>query len=150
MPHPLEKFLAAHDWDALGRLNSWELKRWAGAENLLLFTLKARDGERYHVLLDCAGYPESAPSAVFVNDQGSKVDSMAWPTGTPRFYEVVKPPPNCFLCMPLTREGLTYHPDWRSNPQAKPWNRATNTLMDMLNYLDRLLGSMDYTGRSGR
>lgn len=147
MPHPLEAFLAAHDWDALRRLNGWELTRWAGAENLLRFSLTARDGERYHLLLDCSDYPDSAPSVVFVNDQGSKTDPRAWPAGTPRFYEVVKPPPHCFLCMPLTREGLTHHPDWNQDPQAKPWNKDANTLMDVLNYIDRLLGSKDYIER---
>ena len=147
MSHPLSDFLAAHDWDRIKRVNGWRLSRRDEDPDILIFELQAMDGEEYRALVECSGYPDQAPSVVFVNDKGSASDPRAWPKGTGRFHEVVKPPPHCFLCMPLIREGLAHHGDWRDNPRVRAWNSQVHTLMDVLNYLQRLLHSQDYQGR---
>lgn len=148
MPHPLSDFLAAHDWDTLARINGWKLTLWKDDPDLICFELRAKDGQWYRVLLDCTGYPDQAPGVVFVDDQGNKNELRAWPAGTPQFYDVVKHPPHCFLCMPLTREGLAHHAEWRNDPTKNPWNGRKHTLLDVLNYLQRLLRSRDYIERS--
>lgn len=141
MSTPLDDFWAAHDWVALERVNGWVVSR--EGERVRLSVL-ARDGERYLVQLGCDGYPATAPSTVFINEAGSARDKRAWPVGTGKFHEVVKVPDNCFLCMPLTREGLAHHPDWKGQPGA--WNERSS-LLDLFNYLRRLLNGPDYAGR---
>lgn len=138
----LDDFLRAHDWDLLRRVNGWDIERH---RDLVFFSLVARDGERYRTRFECSGYPDEAPSVLFVNTEGSTLDPTAWPRGTANFHAVVKPPPHCFLCMPLTREGLQHHGEWRTTRAA--WNPGRHTLMDLFNYLQRLLDSTDYQGR---
>jgi hypothetical protein len=140
----LDEFMAAHPWETLEAANGWRLRRDG---DRIEFDLTARDGEAYTARLLCDNYPRAAPSVVFVDAQGSPSGSRAWPKGNGRFFEVVKPPPNCFLCMPLTREGLAHHSDWLRDPAKKPWDAERSTLMDVFNYLQRLLSGPDYTGR---
>jgi hypothetical protein len=143
MASDLDAFFDGADLAFLERANGWQISR---SEDLVFMKLTARDGERYRVRIGCDGYQPRPPSVAFVDDAGSVGTAQAWPTGAPTFLEVVKPPPNCFLCMPLTREGLQHHPDWIRQPGA--W-RAANSLNDLFNYLHRLLNGPDYTGRGG-
>jgi hypothetical protein len=137
----LDEFMASQDWDLLRVANGWNVTRDG---DRLLFELTARDGERYAVRLLCDDLPRRAPSVVFVDHQGSPSTMRAWPRGNE---QVVKVPPSCFLCMPLTREGLQHHPEWRSNPAVNAW-REESSLMEVFNYLQRLLTSSDYAGRA--
>lgn len=140
----INSFMKSLDLDFLYKVNGWKIEM---ENDLVKFELSARDGERYIALFDCSNYPTLAPGAVFVNDKGSKMDPKAWPTGNDKFLSVVKPPPHCFLCMQLVREGLQHHPDWRTNPKVDSWDSTKHSLKDILNYLDRLLSSPDYFGR---
>ncbi len=140
----LAEFLAAHPWDALEVANGWRVRRDG---DRVEFDLTARDGEPYTARLLCDDYPRRAPSVVFVDAQGSPSTPKAWPKGNGRFLEVLKPPPHCFICMPLTREGLAHHTNWLSDHTMNPWNAERSTLMDVFNYLQRLLSGPDYTGR---
>lgn len=143
----LDKFFASRDLGVVQRSSGWKIERSATDAEVVFITLNARDGERYRAMCLCAGYPNTPPSVAFVNDDGSKADPRAWPSGNQAFHEEVKPPPNSFLCMPLTREGLAHHPGWRDDPAAKAWNGARHTLMDIFNHLQRLLMSSNYLGR---
>jgi hypothetical protein len=49
--------------------------------------------------------------------------------------------------MPLTREGLQHHGEWKTNPDADAWNGEQHTLLDIFNRLKRLLNSQNYFGR---
>ncbi len=147
MASPLSDFLRAQDWATLRRLNGWDLQPWNDEDDLLLFRLKARDGEEYRALIDCTGYPTDPPGVVFVNEAGASSDPCAWPYGDSDLDGIVKPPPNCFLCMPLTREGLRHHPEWIRNQEARPWDGTRTSLMDLLNFLHRLLHSSHYKRR---
>lgn len=140
----LDEFMTSQDWDLLKAVNGWDVARDG---DRLLFELTARDGERYAVRLLCDDLPRRAPSVVFVDDAGSHAVPRAWPRGNGRFFEVVKLPPNSFLCMPLTREGLQHHPQWRDTPSINAW-REGSSLMEVFNYLQRLLSSPDYGGRA--
>lgn len=141
MSSPLDDFWAAGNWTALERVNGWTVTRDG---DRVRFSLPARDGQRYLVQLGCDGYPGKAPSVVFINEAGSALDPASWPTGVREFHSVVKPPPASFLCMPLTREGLAHHAEWRARPDA--WNDRSNLLL-IFNCLGRLLGGSEYTGR---
>jgi hypothetical protein len=83
----------------------------------------------------------------FINAQGSDGDRKAWPDGNSVFCEVVKLPPESFLCTDLTREGFAHHADWISRPTA--WKGTTHTLLNLFNYIqDDLLNSVNYQGRA--
>ena len=113
----------------------------------MLFTLAAKDGEKYTVRNECSGYPETAPSVVFVNADGSKSDAKAWPTGDGEFTQIVHGPPECFMCTSLTREGLAHHNDWKNDASKNPWHGAKHNLMSIFNLVSRLLNGRHYTGR---
>lgn len=140
----LEEFFASYDAEAFKAANDWEVVRDG---DLVRFHLVARDRERYTLLFDCHGYSAQAPGAAFINAEGSKNDPKAWPKGNARFYEWVKLPPNSFICMPLTREGLAHHEDWRNNPAIR-WDGTRHTLLDLFNFFHRLLHAADYEGRA--
>ena len=139
----LEQFFARADLPVLLGMTGWSLERRG---EVVTFGVTARDNERYRVRLGCDGYPASAPSALFINAEGQSADPRAWPHGDAGFLSVVKPPPNCFLCMPLTREGLAHHNHWK-NENVNAWNPNVHTLLDLLNYLQRLLNSQGYLRR---
>jgi len=143
MSAELDAFFADSTWQLPARINGWEVVRDG---DLVYFSLSAKDGEKYRVRFGCDGYPGRAPSVVFVNQQGDKSDPRAWPAGDGQFQQVVKPPSHCFLCMPLTREGLEHHRDWASNPATSPWT-SKSTLLDLFNYLHRLLNGGQYQRR---
>lgn len=139
----IESFFNNHSWDLLKKLNGWKINK--RNDYLIEFELPAKDGEKYKVLFDCNGYPDIAPGVVFVNCEGSALDPKAWPKGSTAFHNVVKPPPNCFLCIPITKEGLHHHKEWIGSPSA--WNPSKHSLMNVINYIHRLLNSPDYIGR---
>lgn len=143
MSAELDAFLADPTWQLPAQLNGWEVVRDGG---LVYFSLSAKDGEKYRVRFGCDGYPNSAPSVVFVNPQGDKTDPRAWPAGNGEFQKVVKRPSHCFLCMPLTREGLKQHGEWSGNQATAPWS-SKNSLLDLFNYLHRLLNGGQYEKR---
>src|SRR5690242_10642942 len=106
MVDKLGEFLARHDWEVLRAIKGWQVERDAVAAEVVRLTLSARDGERFTVRFICDNYPDAAPGVTFINAAGSTTDPTAWPAGNAAFYEVVKPPPQSFLCTDLTREGF--------------------------------------------
>ena len=143
MKSALDVFWESQDWTTLKRVNDWDVER--EGERILL-TLPARDGERYKLLCLCNEYPKLAPSVAFINNEGSKSDRRAWPTGNSNFHQIVKLPADSFLCFELSREGLNHHNDWRA--QANAWNGTKHTIMNIFNVVHRLLQSHDYMGRA--
>ena len=147
MSDNIGQFLASHDWDLLKQVKGWQVERDDKASDVVRLSLSAPDGERYVVRFVCDGYPAQAPSVTFINSTGSESDKTAWPAGNTVFYEVVKHPPNSFICTDLTREGFRQHPNWIGGRTA--WNGKTHTLMNLFNYIqDDLLNSVNYQGRA--
>jgi len=144
VPMNLDELMASRHWARLGELYGWCARR---SDDLIVVELEARDGEWYSVLLDCPDYPAVPPNVGFVDGEGSLMDPEAWPAGTPRFHEVVKPPPACFLCMPLTRQGMSAHQEWTSTSRVGAWDPERHTLLDIVNYVQLLLRSKQYLGR---
>jgi hypothetical protein len=149
MSQSLDEFFATRDWSALESVSGWSATRDEADQDIVYLAVKARDGEQYRVRCICDGYPSEPPSVAFVNDSGSKDDVRAWPRGTPELDQEVKAPPSCFLCMPLTREGLAHHPNWRTEFPEQAWSPAKHTLLDIFNRVRRLLHADYYTGRGG-
>lgn len=148
MADKLGEFLASNDWELLRTIKGWQVERDSVAADVVRLTLSARDGERYTVRFVCDGYPDTAPSVVFINSAGSPTDRTAWPAGNDEFYRVVKLPPASFLCTDLTREGFAHHSEWMNRPTA--WKGSIHTLMHLFNYIqDDLLNSANYHGRAG-
>lgn len=143
----LDEFFAAHDWAALEGATGWSVVRDENDKERVLLSLKASDGEAYQVLFLCDGYPQRAPSVAFVNAAGSKSDPRAWPRGDNEFFQEVKPPPNSFVCMPLTREGIAHHADWLTSETSDVWNPERHTLVSLFNRMHRLLNGPYYQGR---
>lgn len=150
MAQSLDEFFSSRDWTALESLWGWSVSRDELDGSVVFLALKARDGEPYRVRLICDGYPSSPPSVAFVNAAGAKEDDTAWPRGSNELDQEVKPPPSCFLCMPLTREGLAHHPNWRTEFPDQVWDGNKHTLLDIFNRIQRLLHASYYTGRRGR
>jgi hypothetical protein len=136
--------LPADGLTALQEVTGWAITQ---ADNIVTVVLTARDGERFRLRLWCDGYPGTAPSVAFVDEEGSKAVPGSWPRGNVSFHEIVKLPPASFLCMPLTREGLAHHGDWKTNPKVNSWDGAKHTVFDVINAVQRLLRSSEYEGR---
>lgn len=147
MPHSLDELFALLDVESCKRVNGWEIRRRADNVDVVLFTVPAMDEEMYSVRCECTSYSESPPGVVFINAEGSQVDPKAWPAGDAEFDQIVKPPPSCFLCVPLTREGLQYHNEWRGDTTKDPWNGSKHSLKDVFNLVHRLLNGPHYRGR---
>lgn len=139
----LDNFWDALDRELLGQVHGWEFARQG---DLVYFSLSARDSERYRLRIACDGYRSNPPDPVFVDADGVKTTKSAWPNGDNYFHQYIKPPPNCFICMPLSRTGLQKHNEWKS-PGIDAWNAEKHSLMDLCNFFYRLLNSSHYTGR---
>lgn len=143
----LQSYLNGLDLPRIRKRSGYLIERCADNADVVYVVLLAKDGQSYRLRFKCDGYPEKPPSAVFTDEAGSSNTPTAWPKGDPVFMQVVKPPPNCFLCTDLTREGLAHHPDWANGPTA--WNSKRHTLMTLINYISHnLLNSTDYEGRN--
>lgn len=147
MVQTLNEFFTSRDWAQLQAATGWKVSRDPDDVERVFLVLPARDGEVYRVLCLCDGYPQTPPSVSFVDEKDSKTTRSAWPRGNAEFDREVKPPPNCFLCMPLTREGLAHHQEWKTNPAADAWNPTRHSLMDIFNRVHRILNGTDYLGR---
>jgi len=146
MADKIDDFLASHEWRLLESLKRWRVERDKDNPDVIRLELFARDDEKYLVRFLCDGYPNTVPSVKFITAQGSYSDKSAWPAGNAVFHEVVKIPPDSFLCTDLTREGFNHHADWLGRPTA--WNGNKHTLMTLFNYIQDLLNSDDYQSRA--
>jgi hypothetical protein len=144
----LDQFLHSFDHSLWEQVNGWSVVRDVENSDIVRLKLPARDGETYIIRCKCDGYPALAPSVKFVNAEGSENDKFAWPSGDAEFGKIVKPPPHCFLCMPLTREGLQHHQDWLQAQNTNPWNADKHSLQDVFNFLKRILHEEHYLGRT--
>src|SRR5690348_14668555 len=140
----LDDFWTGLNFEQLKRVHDWDFER---EDHLVYVLMPARDGERFRILFLCDGYRARAPDPVFVDSEGSKMNKNAWPRGDSSFDQYVKPPPNAFICMPLSRAGLERHAEWRNDPKADPWDPKKHSLLDQINFIHRLLHSTQYQGR---
>ena len=139
----LDDIMGATNWNVLKNLKGWLVTRKG---DVVTIEMSAKDSQRYHIALLCNRYPMEAPSVAFVNSQGNKMDRSAWPMGRGLLADILKHPPQAFLCTELTREGLAHHAEWKGLQTA--WNGDHHTIIDVFNLIQRLLNSDGYTGRA--
>lgn len=137
----LDTFLGAPYVQEAFRRHGWDVERDG---DTLYVSLLARDGEAYLLRLKADDYPRKPPSVLFVDPETKSTKVLgAWPNDDKQYF---KPPDDEFICMPLTREGLQRHQDWKDLPDA--WNPARNTLADIVSWAHRFLRSPLYLGRT--
>jgi hypothetical protein len=112
-----------------------------------LIGITARDGREYALRFNCAGYPQSPPTAgpwdtarnaVLPFDQwprskGGRVGSVFrtnWKNGTA-------------LYLPCDRESIAGHDNWRNEMPSKIWN-PTEGIVQYLELVHELLNCGDY------
>lgn len=136
-------------WNGLDRQQLENVQGWRFTRDgeIVYVSLPARDKERYRILFLCGGYNTRAPDPVFVDDQGSKMTKTAWPRGDSYFDQYIKPPPHCFVCMPLSRTGIEKHPEWLQDPTSDVWDPKKHSLLNLVNFFSRLLNEEHYAGR---
>lgn len=124
--------------------------RWrlvAVAWPFAFFGVFAKDGREYVLRLNCAGYPQMAPTGgpwdlktnqilafeLWPRGQGGRVSAVFrtdWKNGTA-------------LYLPCDRESLVGHDNWRREMPSKIW-RPVDGIVQYLELVHELLQSRDY------
>jgi hypothetical protein len=141
----LAEWLATGELAHFAKLNDWAVKSYAEKPGMFRITMDAKDGAVYHLRADWSSCP-AAPSVVFCDENLKKEVPSAWPIGTSLFMDYVKPPTNCFLCCPYTKEGFEHHAEWLQHVGPR-WRISESTLVDTLLFIQGLLHGPTYTGR---
>lgn len=111
----------------------------------------AKDGREYVLRLNCAGYPQVAPT-------GGPWDLLAgrilafdlWPRGRGGRVSAVFRTDwkgGAALYLPCDRESLVGHENWRRDTPSKIW-RPADGVVQYLELVHELLQSRDYTPRA--
>jgi len=111
---------------------------------------RANAPERFHVLLDLAGYRSTSPTGAFW-DQAAKtaLPTAKWPKGKPdsRFAKVFRTDWNNAVAFyhPYDRHAAGTHKDWAQKMPHLIWT-VQHTIVDYLTEFHALLNSGDYVG----
>ena len=114
----------------------------------VLIGITARDGREYVLRFNCAGYPQTPPTAgpwdvireaalasdLWPRSQGGRVAAVFnfnWKNGTT-------------LYLPCDREAIAGHDNWRTEMPSKIWNPAAG-IVHYLELVHELLNCRDYT-----
>ncbi len=131
------------------RLGEVERRWWLIAVGwpFACFGVVAKDGREYALRLNCAGYPQAAPTGgpwdmktgrilafdLWPRGQGGRVSAVFrtdWKTGTA-------------LYLPCDRETFVGHDNWRREMPSKIW-RPADGIVQYLELVHELLQSRDY------
>lgn len=113
----------------------WELQEVV--RHLVYVVMTARDGERYHLELQCDSYGSEPIRGRFVDSGSLACVSTAWPTGNATFAGWFKWSPNeLFICWPGDRGGIEHHADWRA---LQHWCKTSNQLVQYLEFIRQCL-----------
>ena len=113
-----------------------------------LIGVTAKDGREYVLRFDCAGYPQTAPTAApwdvirqsllafdsWPRSKGGRLGAVFnhnWKNGTA-------------LYLPCDREAIAGHDNWRTEMPSKIWN-PTVGIVHYLELVHELLNCGDYT-----
>lgn len=113
----------------------------------VFFAVAAKDGREYVLRLNCAGYPQAAPTGgpwdmktgtvlafdLWPRGRGGRVSAVFrtdWKSGTA-------------LYLPCDRGSLAGHDNWRSEMPSKIW-RPADGIVQYLELVHELLQSRDY------
>lgn len=90
----------------------------------------ARDGRRFTLRFECAGYPEVAPTATLWDlDEQQQLPAGLWPHGG-RVSQVFNPAwkAGAALYLPCDRESIIGHANWLTEHPWLIWNPARGLL----------------------
>jgi len=129
-------------------------KRWrlvSLAWPFVYITITANDGHEYVFRFNCAGYPQSPPTAGPWDVTQSRVLPFAqWPrSGGGRLGAVFRTDwkNGTALYLPCDRESITGHDNWRTEMPSKIWKPAEG-IVQYLELVHELLNSGDYSSPS--
>ncbi len=147
---PYLRAFVAYVQNAACRLGQTE-GRWRLVDVCWPFALigvAAKDGREYVLRLNCAGYPQVAPTGgpwdVTLNQV---LTFYRWPRGRGgRVSAVFRPDwkSGTALYLPCDRESFVGHDNWRSEMPSKMW-RAADGIVQYLELVHELLQSRDYS-----
>ncbi len=147
---PDERALRADLGKAPFRLGQAE-GRWRLAEinwPLTLIGVTARDGREYLLRFNCAGYPQSPPTAGPWDPVKNTVLAFdRWPrSGGGRMGSVFRPDwkSGTALYLPCDREAIAGHENWRTEMPSKIW-RPHEGITQYLEIVHELLNCRDYS-----
>lgn len=113
-----------------------------------LIGVAAKDGREYVLRLNCAGYPQVAPTGGPWDVTLNQVLTFdRWPRGRGgRVSAVFRPDwkSGTALYLPCDRESFVGHDNWRSEMPSKMW-RAADGIVQYLELVHELLQSRDYS-----
>jgi hypothetical protein len=122
----------------------WELEALAWPH--ALFTVTARDGSAFLLRLDCAGYPDSAPTGTFWDKEaGAPLRAAQWPRAGPRVGQSLRTDwqGGTALYIPCDRLSIVGHDNWRSLYPAWLWDSVVG-IAKYLELIHNLINGADY------
>jgi len=132
------RFLSGED---RGRWQFKELK-WP----YLYVLLKARDGRKFALRLNCSGFPAAPPTGTFWDlSTDRRLDFDRWPRGGERISLAFKPSwkNGDALYIPCDRESLAGHDGWVAQYPQLIW-KPSKGITHYLEVVHELLQSRDY------
>jgi hypothetical protein len=149
MSAPDERAFQADAAKAAFRLGTAE-KRWrlCGINwPFVLIAVTAKDGREFVLRFNCAGYPETPPTAGLWNPELDQIlEFEKWPQGNSGRVSAVfrKEWKNgTALYLPCDRVTIEGHENWRTEMPSKIW-RPSVGIVHYLEFVHELLNSKDY------
>lgn len=146
---PDQRAFEADITKAVFRLGALE-ERWrlhSVSWPFVLIEVRARDGRLYALRFNCAGYPQTAPTAgPWDTTQNTILQFNQWPRGNGgRVTAVFRTDwkNGTALYLPCDRESIVGHDNWRVQMPSKIW-RPSEGLVQYLELVYELLNSRDY------
>lgn len=123
----------------------WRLLKTAWP--FVFISVTAKDGRRFTLRFNCAGYPQTPPTAgPWDIDRNAVLAFDRWPRGLSGRVKAVFRPDwknGTALYLPCDRESIAGHPNWRTEMPSKLW-RPTDGILQYLELVHELLQSRDY------
>lgn len=132
----------------MGAMNGrWQLRSIAWP--IAFFDVRARDGQKYTLRLDCAGYPQ-APTGAFWDVSGATwLPGSRWPRAGSRFGAALRSDwqGGTALYVPCDRASLPGHEPWLDLHPAWAWDTNVG-VSRYLNVVSNMLNGDDYAAPS--
>ena len=113
----------------------------------VFMSVTAKDGRAFTLRFNCAGYPQTPPTAGPWDINRNAVLAIdRWPRGVSGRVKAVFRPDwknGAALYLPCDRESIAGHPNWRTEMPSKIW-RPADGILQYLELVHELLQSRDY------
>ena len=113
----------------------------------VFMSVTAKDGRAFTLRFNCAGYPQTPPTAGPWDINRNAVLAIdRWPRGVSGRVKAVFRPDwknGTALYLPCDRESIAGHPNWRTEMPSKIW-RPVDGILQYLELVHELLQSRDY------